>query len=63
MGPLVDNQPCPRWKGMTFKRKGDAVAHLDYQVDWRELRACDYGAPPFGRDSEDSGEKDKLHRL
>ncbi len=44
-GPLVDNQPCPRRKGMTFKRWVTQLRNLGYQVDWRELRACDYGAP------------------
>lgn len=44
-GPLVDNLPCPRRKGMTFKRWVTQLRNLGYQVDWRELRACDYGAP------------------
>jgi DNA (cytosine-5)-methyltransferase 1 len=44
-GPLVDNQPCPRRKGMTFRRWVTQLRNLGYQVDWRELRACDYGAP------------------
>jgi DNA (cytosine-5)-methyltransferase 1 len=44
-GPLVDNQPCPRRKGMTFKRWITQLRNLGYQVDFRELRACDYGAP------------------
>jgi len=44
-GPLVDNQPCPRRKGMTFKRWVTQLRNLGYVVDWRELRACDYGAP------------------
>ena len=44
-GPLVDNQPCPRRKGMTFKRWVTQLRNLGYQVDYRELRACDYDAP------------------
>jgi DNA (cytosine-5)-methyltransferase 1 len=44
-GPLVDNQPCPRRKGMTFRRWVTQLRNLGYRVDWRELRACDYGAP------------------
>lgn len=44
-GPLVDNQPCPRRKGMTFKRWVTQLRNLGYQVDYRELRASDYGAP------------------
>jgi DNA (cytosine-5)-methyltransferase 1 len=43
--PLVDNQPCPRRKGMTFRRWVTQLRNLGYVVDWRELRACDYGAP------------------
>ena len=44
-GPLVDNKPCPRRKGRTFKRWVASLCELGYTVDWRELRACDYGAP------------------
>lgn len=44
-GPLVDGRPCPRRKGMTFKRWVTQLRNLGYVVDWRELRACDYGAP------------------
>jgi DNA (cytosine-5)-methyltransferase 1 len=44
-GPVVDGQPCPRRKGMTFKRWVTQLRNLGYVVDWRELRACDYGAP------------------
>lgn len=45
-GPLgVDNQPCPRRKGQTFKRWVGRLRSLGYKVEWKELRACDYGAP------------------
>jgi len=44
-GPLVDDRPCPRRKGMTFKRWVTQLRNLGYAVDWRELRACDFGAP------------------
>lgn len=45
-GPLgPDNQPCPKRKGQTFKRWVGALRRLGYQVEWKELRACDYGAP------------------
>lgn len=45
-GPLgADNLPCPVRKGETFKRWVGELKRLGYQVDWRELRACDYGAP------------------
>jgi DNA (cytosine-5)-methyltransferase 1 len=45
-GPLdADNMPCPRRKGKTFQRWVAQLRNLGYVVDWRELRACDYGAP------------------
>ena len=44
-GPLVDNRPDPSRKGQTFRRFVHALKRYGYQVGWRELRACDYGAP------------------
>jgi len=45
-GPLgVDDRPCPRRRGLTFKRFTGRLRNLGYDVQWRELRACDYGAP------------------
>ncbi len=44
-GPLVNGRPCPRRRGATFKRWVTQLRNLGYEVDWRELRACDYGAP------------------
>ncbi len=45
-GPLAtDGRPCPKNKGRTFTSFVNALRRLGYQVDWRELRACDYGAP------------------
>ena len=44
-GPLVGNQPCPRRRGQTFWRWTQRLRDLGYQVDSRELVACDYGAP------------------
>ncbi|MGJ5000546.1 DNA cytosine methyltransferase [Bradyrhizobium sp. HKCCYLRH2060] len=45
-GPLGDDdQPCPRRKGETFARWIAQFERLGYAVEWRELRACDYGAP------------------
>jgi DNA (cytosine-5)-methyltransferase 1 len=45
-GPLgPDNKPCPDRKGQTFKRWIGELKRLGYKVKWRELRACDYGAP------------------
>ena len=45
-GPLTpEGFPCPERKGATFKRWVSQLRSLGYQVEWRELRACDYGAP------------------
>lgn len=44
-GPVVNGKPCPRRKGMTFKRWVTQLRNLGYEVQWRKLKACDYGAP------------------
>lgn len=45
-GPLTDErQPCPVRKGETFRRWVGELQRLGYAVEWRELRACDFGAP------------------
>lgn len=45
-GPLLaDGRPCPARRGFTFRRWVAALEGAGYVVDWRELRACDYGAP------------------
>lgn len=45
-GPLgADGQPCPKRRGATFNRWVAKLRKLGYRVEWRELRACDYGAP------------------
>lgn len=49
-GPLSPNPegdfyPCPKRKGRTFKNFVKMLKSYGYQVDWRELRACDYGTP------------------
>ena len=45
-GPLdEDNKPCPARKGQTFKKVVNELRKYGYKVEWRELRACDYGAP------------------
>ena len=38
-------RPCPRRKGATFRRWVRELRALGYAVEWRELRACDYGSP------------------
>jgi DNA (cytosine-5)-methyltransferase 1 len=45
-GPLLpDGTPCPERRGSTFARWCAQLRNLGYAVEWRELRACDYGAP------------------
>lgn len=44
-GPLVDDKPCPIEKGKTFKKWVREIKKHGYTVEWRVLRACDYGAP------------------
>ncbi|MCX4186736.1 DNA cytosine methyltransferase [Methylophaga sp. OBS4] len=44
-GPLNGDKPCQKRKGRTFKSFINALKRQGYQVDWKELRACDYGAP------------------
>ncbi|UED70747.1 DNA cytosine methyltransferase [Brevibacillus sp. HD3.3A] len=45
-GPLLKNgMPDPDKKGRTFQAFVNALKRQGYQVDYRELRACDYGAP------------------
>lgn len=44
-GPLLGDRPDPNQKGRTFNCFVNALRRHGYQVDWRELRACDYGAP------------------
>lgn len=49
-GPLIidsegNARPCPKNKGRTFKSFCNALAAQGYQVEHREMRACDYGTP------------------
>lgn len=45
-GRLNENDmPDPRYKGETFHRFVRQLERLGYTVEWRLLRACDYGAP------------------
>jgi len=45
-GPIGDDgRPCPDRKGQTFDKWVGQLRRHGYRVQWRELRACDYGAP------------------
>lgn len=49
-GPLIIEpdgtaRPCPKRKGQTFQSFVRQLRQHGYEVDWRELRACDNGAP------------------
>lgn len=45
-GPLGDDgRPCAERKGSTFARWKKQLENLGYQIEHKELRACDYGAP------------------
>jgi DNA (cytosine-5)-methyltransferase 1 len=45
-GPLLDDgRPCPLRRGLTFRRWLGGLRNCGYEVETRELRACDYGAP------------------
>lgn len=48
-GPLIKTAggwyPDPARKGQTFDRFINQLRALGYRIEWRELRACDYGAP------------------
>lgn len=49
-GPLVEDadgkmRPCPKRKGREFNAFRNALRRQGYEVEHKELRACDYGAP------------------
>ena len=45
-GPLdEEGNPIKARQGETFGQFVAALSELGYEVEWRELRACDYGAP------------------
>jgi len=45
-GPLkCDGKACELRKGNTFRRFVSQLERLGYRVEWKELRACDYGTP------------------
>lgn len=48
-GPLRETErglmPCPDGRGLTFQRWCKKIRSLGGKIEYRELRACDYGAP------------------
>lgn len=44
-GPLKDGRPDPKRIGYTFRSFIKQLKGHGYEVDFKELRACDYGAP------------------
>lgn len=45
-GPVdKDGVPCTKRKGQTFRQFVTQLERYGYRVEWRQLRACDYGAP------------------
>lgn len=45
-GPLdSDGKPCKKNKGREFNAFINALKRQGYEVEYKELRACDYGAP------------------
>lgn len=43
------NRPDPRYKGETFRRFVRQLERQGYKVEYKLLRACDYGAPTIRR--------------
>jgi DNA (cytosine-5)-methyltransferase 1 len=48
-GPVRKGKPVKSKKGMTFEKFKSQLAALGYEIEHRELRACDYGAPTIRR--------------
>lgn len=49
-GPLVEREPgkwvpCPDRRGQTFRKWCADLKRLGYKLEFKKLRACDYGAP------------------
>jgi DNA (cytosine-5)-methyltransferase 1 len=44
-GPVIAGRPCPDRKGKTFRRWRLQLTRLGYQVEFREMKACDYDTP------------------
>ena len=46
-GPIVNGHPDPEKRGETFHQFVRVLQSMGYVVEWRELRAADYGTPTF----------------
>ncbi|MGP9797029.1 DNA cytosine methyltransferase [Halomonas sp. 86] len=44
-GPDGKTRPCPDRKGQTFKGFIRALERHGYDIDWKVLQSCDFGAP------------------
>lgn len=44
-GPVRKGRPVKKKAGQTFRQWVNQLEALGYAVEWRELKACDYGAP------------------
>ena len=44
-GPVRKGKPVKSKQGQTFERWKSQLSALGYEIEHRELRACDYGAP------------------
>lgn len=44
-GPVIAGRPCPDRKGKTFRRFVRQLERLGYDVETRDIRACEYGVP------------------
>lgn len=49
VNPTEDFVPCPKRKGLTFKKFVGRLRNLGYAVEWKVLNAADYGAPTHRR--------------
>lgn len=44
-GPVKRGKPIKSKQGQTFRKFIDQLTELGYKVEYKELKACDYGAP------------------
>lgn len=45
VGPKDELRPCPKRRGKTFRAWVRSLQQQGYAVEWRELKACDFGSP------------------